>query len=370
MEELSPTAVRSKVLDDEEEAVCGEGDDSDLIQKMVDRARGGGYDRRTSADAERWCTKEDIEAGVQRACSGGGSCRESNAVESEDESELEAQEEAEREQERLFLHLRMGLKRSPDSSTTSTTILVVGGGGGMGDIVGVARAVLQVMCECMGAGAHADAQAIVVCGTNAAAKETLEGNWSRWVGPEGSQALMGKVHIIGFATNMDELMRASHIIVTKAGPGTIAEACICGLPIMISGFLPGQEEGNVSHVVEGRMGCFCKDTAMLTANLTEWLSRPGMLKSMSKAARRAGRPSASLDIAQDILQIMKRHSRNNARCEQGTGREADVMLVDAESQASGDAQNVLKYPSFAEFVDADGLASDEAAARDEHITSL
>lgn len=45
----------------------------------------------------------------------------------------------------------------------------------------------------------------------------------------------------GFVSNMDEWMGAVDCIVTKAGPGTIAEAMIRGLPIMLSAFLPGQE---------------------------------------------------------------------------------------------------------------------------------
>lgn len=50
-------------------------------------------------------------------------------------------------------------------------------------------------------------------------------------------------HAQGFVSNMDEWMGAVDCIVTKAGPGTIAEAMIRGLPIMLSAFLPGQEVG-------------------------------------------------------------------------------------------------------------------------------
>ena len=121
---------------------------------------------------------------------------------------------------------------------------------------------------------------------------------------------------------------------------------------MISGFLPGQEEGNVSHVVDGRMGCFCKDTATLAENLTEWLDHPDMLRSMSRAARGAGRPRASLDIAQDILQIMKRHPRNNATCVN------DAVEDDKEAEAGLD-------PAIAQWMTTGpypGAASDEAPA--------
>ena len=49
-------------------------------------------------------------------------------------------------------------------------------------------------------------------------------------------------HIVGFVSNMDEWMAACDVIVTKAGPGTIAEATTRALPVMLSSFLPGQEK--------------------------------------------------------------------------------------------------------------------------------
>ena len=46
--------------------------------------------------------------------------------------------------------------------------------------------------------------------------------------------------VCGFVTNMAEWMTACDTIITKAGPGTIAEALICGLPIILNGFIPCQ----------------------------------------------------------------------------------------------------------------------------------
>ena len=37
--------------------------------------------------------------------------------------------------------------------------------------------------------------------------------------------------VCGFVNNMDEWMAAVDCLVTKAGPGTIAEACSRGLPV-------------------------------------------------------------------------------------------------------------------------------------------
>lgn len=50
--------------------------------------------------------------------------------------------------------------------------------------------------------------------------------------------------------NMEEWMHACDVIITKAGPGTIAESFICGLPVLLNGFIPGQEEGNIEYVLE------------------------------------------------------------------------------------------------------------------------
>ena len=69
---------------------------------------------------------------------------------------------------------------------------------------------------------------VVVCGSNEEAKNQLSGtNFGPGV----------KVLIQGFVNNMDEWMNASDALVTKAGPGTIAEASICGLPCMLFAFL-------------------------------------------------------------------------------------------------------------------------------------
>lgn len=104
-------------------------------------------------------------------------------------------------------------------------MLVVGGGDGMGGIVKIATSLGQKL----GTGSSSPAyQMVVVCGSNADAKEQL------------SATKFGtgvKVIVQGFINNMDEWMRASDALVTKAGPGTIAEASICGLPCMLFAYL-------------------------------------------------------------------------------------------------------------------------------------
>jgi 1,2-diacylglycerol 3-beta-galactosyltransferase len=51
----------------------------------------------------------------------------------------------------------------------------------------------------------------------------------------------GSVNVVGlgFVTKMAEYMTASDVLVSKAGPGTIAEAAALSLPVMLTSFLPG-----------------------------------------------------------------------------------------------------------------------------------
>lgn len=105
------------------------------------------------------------------------------------------------------------------------TVLVVGGGDGMGGIVDIAKALGDKLGE---KGSSPAYQLVVVCGNNEAAKKELSSQqWGSGV----------KVVVKGFVNNMDEWMRASDTLVTKAGPGTIAEASICGLPCMLFAYL-------------------------------------------------------------------------------------------------------------------------------------
>jgi hypothetical protein len=60
------------------------------------------------------------------------------------------------------------------------------------------------------------------------------------------------VVVTGFVDNMAEWMTACDTIITKAGPGTIAESLICGLPLLLNGFVPCQEAGNVPFVLDNK----------------------------------------------------------------------------------------------------------------------
>lgn len=191
-----------------------------------------------------------------------------------------------------------------------TTVLIVGGGDGMGGIVSQAQAVgerLQKLASASGT----SYQMVVVCGNNKSAQDSLSPPQYKW----GSDI---EVKVQGFVNNMDEFMRASDILVTKAGPGTIAEASICGLPCILSSFLPGQEEGNVPYVVENGFGCYQGTPEGIADTIEEWMASSSvegsMLDQMRDSALTAARPDATLDIARDLadMVIVRRKELNDA----------------------------------------------------------
>jgi 1,2-diacylglycerol 3-beta-galactosyltransferase len=54
--------------------------------------------------------------------------------------------------------------------------------------------------------------------------------------------------ILGFRNDVPELMRAADLLVTKAGPGTLAEASVAEVPVVVYDYVPGQERGNLDWV--------------------------------------------------------------------------------------------------------------------------
>jgi len=113
---------------------------------------------------------------------------------------------------------------------------------------------------------------------------------------------MGQVDVVGlgFVNDMAKYMVASDVLVTKAGPGTIAEAAALGLPMMLTSFLPGQEAGNVNIVLDGGFGDFCDEPWGIAEEVACWLRDEPLMDIMSEAASEVGCPDAASDIVLDI----------------------------------------------------------------------
>lgn len=114
----------------------------------------------------------------------------------------------------------------------------------------------------------------------------------------------GRIEVVGlgFVTKMADYMVAADVLVSKAGPGTIAEAAALSLPVMLTSFLPGQEEGNVDFVIKGGFGTFVSDSDPkgIAEEVATWLTNEEQMTKLSERAKSCGAPNAARDIVQQI----------------------------------------------------------------------
>ena len=181
--------------------------------------------------------------------------------------------------------LRLGL--DPDRFT----VLVCSGADGSGDIERRARVLAK---------SGLDISLVVICGHNQRAQNGLTGLRDQRDRP---------VAVHGFVTNMAEWMTAADIVVTKAGPGTIAESLCAGLPLLITWYLPGQERGTMEWLIDTGAGRYVPGDAELVDEVAE-LAAPGSpsLLSMRAAVAQLARPEATAEIAELIRSVAMRLS--------------------------------------------------------------
>ena len=161
------------------------------------------------------------------------------------------------------------------------TVLLMGGGEGGG---GMHKIIKEFQRQ------KFDGEIIVIAGRN----KLLENKLRKEAGEYDFS-----LRVFGFTDQVYELMSESDIIITKAGPGTIAEALAMNLPIIITSWLPGQEEGNVDFVLKEKVGKVCKDPQKIVETVKE-IQNPARLKEMKRNIKRVSRPKAALEIAREI----------------------------------------------------------------------
>jgi 1,2-diacylglycerol 3-beta-galactosyltransferase len=131
---------------------------------------------------------------------------------------------------------------------------------------------------------------VVVTGRNAALRAKLN---------ELAPSLPTPMTILGYCDNVPELMRAADLLVTKAGPGTIAEASLAEVPVVVYDFIPGQEFGNLEYVRTNGIGVVALTTNDVVRSVRRIVANLERLQSMrdrqaSVAPRGSSRRIAAL----------------------------------------------------------------------------
>jgi 1,2-diacylglycerol 3-beta-galactosyltransferase len=103
----------------------------------------------------------------------------------------------------------------------------------------------------------------------------------------------------------------SLLVNVQAGPGTIAEAMIRGLPMLLFDFIAGQEVGNVSFVVDNGAGTYCEEPKEIAKIIADWFgSKADELREMAANARKLAQPDAVFKIVHDLDDLV----RNKKAC--------------------------------------------------------
>lgn len=165
-------------------------------------------------------------------------------------------------------------------------VLLLAGGFGVGPIEQLFEAALQV---------EKPIHLAVVCGKNEALKKSLA---------KIKPPTRHKTTVLGFTREMDELMAAADVVVSKPGGLTTSEILARGAAMIIVNPILGQESRNSDYLLEHGAAIKANSAAVLSHKLGTLLSRAGKqskLRTVRENAAMLGHPRAAFEIAEAVL---------------------------------------------------------------------
>ena len=109
---------------------------------------------------------------------------------------------------------------------------------------------------------------------------------------------------VAWSDELPRLLRANHLVISKAGGATVQEAMSAGCPIIVNHVIPGQEEGNARYIMETKSGTVAlTNAAVISAIQNAFANDAAQWREWSTNISQLGRPTASLDIANFLLSI-------------------------------------------------------------------
>lgn len=169
---------------------------------------------------------------------------------------------------------------------TRTAVLILSGGFGIGPIEEILRGVLTLGVAL---------EVAVVCGRNPDLPQLLA---------DISCPPRHHLTIVGCTPDIDELMAAADVVITKPGGLTSAEALARGCAIAIVNPIPGQESRNSDYLLENGAAIKIGPIVTLPHRLGGLLNDPLRLAQLKSRARRLARPRAAFTVAETVLALI------------------------------------------------------------------
>lgn len=166
------------------------------------------------------------------------------------------------------------------------TVLVMGGSMGFGNVVDVIWKLDKM---------PRNFQILAVCGSNARLKRKIDAMVTR-----------KRLYTYGFTDQVDVMMSAAELIVTKPGGLTVSEALTKRLPMALINPIPGQEDHNMDFLTNHGMAMRVTDHCTVDIVVEQLLGSPERRGMMIKAQETFGNAHATADLCQLIEQIAQR----------------------------------------------------------------
>ncbi len=180
---------------------------------------------------------------------------------------------------------KMELRKQLALPVDKTVALLMAGGEGGGKLLPTTLALAK---------SRLPLHLIVVTGRNAALRTKLE---------ELAPSLGVPMTILGYSNDVPRLMRAADLLVTKAGPGTLAEASIAEVPVVVYDFVPGQERGNLDYVRTNGIGVVALTTSDVVRSVRRIVSNLERLVAMRERQGSVAPRGSSRRIAELIASM-------------------------------------------------------------------
>ncbi|MHB1285109.1 MAG: MGDG synthase family glycosyltransferase [Leptospirales bacterium] len=163
------------------------------------------------------------------------------------------------------------------------TILILSGGFGVGPLTKALQSFAHSSIPC---------SVIVVAGHNVALEKKLQ---------TLSRGFSIPVTVRGFTRNMDELMDAADLVITKPGGLTTSEVLAKERPMILMSPHGGQERRNAEYLVKNGTALRVLDHTQIYELARDLLNDPSRRESMVQNCRRVSRPQAAILIAETLI---------------------------------------------------------------------
>lgn len=118
------------------------------------------------------------------------------------------------------------------------------------------------------------------------------------------QLALRPFEIVGWSEELPRLLRASHLLISKAGGATVQEAIAAGCPMIVNHVIPGQEEGNARYLLATNAGTVATTHERVIAAVeSAFTDHAERWREWSGNIAELARPAASLDTARFLLSI-------------------------------------------------------------------